>query len=71
MDRARPRQSAAHFLVEAEVDDRRAEQALRFRARVTSVIGLGEEVSSISATVRAEIQQGLARELSLPFPRAS
>ena len=50
------------------IDDRRAEQALRFRARVASVIGLGEEVSTISAVVRAEVQQGMARELSLALP---
>ena len=56
------------FAWKRKTDDRRAEQALRFRARVTSVIGLGEEVSSISSTVRAEVQQGLARELSLTIP---
>jgi hypothetical protein len=56
------------FSWKRKVDDRRAEQALRFRARVTSVIGLGEEVSAISAVVRAELQQGMARELSLAIP---
>ncbi len=56
------------FSWKRKVDDRRAEQALRFRARVTSVIGLGEEVSAISAVVRAEVQQGMARELSLAIP---
>jgi hypothetical protein len=56
------------FAWKRKTDDRRAEQALRFRARVTSVIGLGEEVSTISSTVRAEVQQGLARELSLTIP---
>lgn len=44
------------FSWKRKVDDRRAEQALRFRARVTSMIGLGEEVSAISAVVRAEVQ---------------
>ena len=33
------------------VDDRRDQQALRFRASVTSVVGLGEEISSILTTV--------------------
>ena len=56
------------FSWKRKVDDRRAEQALRFRARVTSVIGLGEEVSAISAVVRAEVQQGMAREVSLAIP---
>jgi len=56
------------FSWKRKADDRRAEQALRFRARVTSVIGLGEEVSAMSAVVRAEVQQGMARELSLAIP---
>ena len=56
------------FSWKRKVDDRRAEQPLRFRARVASVVGLGEEVSSISASVRVEVQQGLAREVSLAVP---
>lgn len=56
------------FSWKRKADDRRAEQALRFRARVTSVIGLGEEVSAMSAVVRAEVQQGMTRELSLAIP---
>jgi hypothetical protein len=50
------------------VDDRRAEQALRTRVRVTSVIGLGEEISQLSAAVRVEVLQGLAREVALAIP---
>ena len=50
------------------VDDRRDQQALRFRASVTSVVGLGEEISSILTTVRADVQQGVAREISLSVP---
>ena len=50
------------------VDDRRDQQPLRFRATVTSVVGLGEELSSIVATVRAEVQQGVAREITLAVP---
>ena len=50
------------------VDDRRAEQALRTRVRLTSVIGLGEEVSQLSAAVRVEVLQGLAREIVLAIP---
>jgi hypothetical protein len=56
------------FSWKRKVDDRRADQALRFRARVASVVGLGEEVSSISAVIRAELQQGMARELTLAVP---
>lgn len=51
-----------------KVDDRRADQPLRTRARVTTMVGLGEDVSQISASVRVEVVQGLAREISLSLP---
>jgi hypothetical protein len=50
------------------VDDRRAEQPLRIRARVTELVSLGEESSTVSASVRAEVLQGLARELLVTLP---
>jgi hypothetical protein len=53
-----------------KVDDRRAEQPLRTRARVTSVVGLGEDISQVTANVRIEVLQGLAREVSLALPPA-
>ena len=56
------------FSWKRKVDDRRAEQPLRLRARVASVIGLGEEVSTITSSVRVEVQQGLARDVSLAVP---
>jgi len=51
-----------------KVDDRRAEQPLRTRARVTSVVGLGEDVSAVSANVRIEVLQGLARDVTMALP---
>src|SRR5262245_11401028 len=51
-----------------KVDDRRAEQPLRVRARVTQVVGLGEDASQVAAAVRVEVLQGLAREVSLAIP---
>ena len=51
-----------------KVDDRRAELSLRTRARVTSVVGLSEDVSPVAANVRVEVLQGLAREVSLVVP---
>jgi hypothetical protein len=56
------------FSCKRKVDDRRADMALRFRARISSSIGLGEEVSSISSVVRIEVLQGLAREVTLALP---
>ena len=51
-----------------KVDDRRAEQPLRLRARVTEVIGLGEDAAQVTAAVRVEVLQGLAREVTLGLP---
>ena len=51
-----------------KVDDRRAEQPLRVRARVTQVVGLGEDACQVAAAVRVEVLQGLAREVSLAGP---
>ena len=51
-----------------KVDDRRAELPLRTRARVTSLVGLGEEASQLAANVRIEVLQGLAREVMLGLP---
>jgi hypothetical protein len=51
-----------------KVDDRRAEQPLRTRARVTSIVGLGEDSSQLAANVRIEVLQGLARDVSLSLP---
>ena len=52
-----------------KIDDRRAEQPLRTRARVTTVVGLGEDVSQLAAAVRLEVVQGLAREITLSVPQ--
>src|SRR5262245_21953294 len=51
-----------------KIDDRRAEQALRTRARVTTLVALGEDVSQVTAAVRVEVLQGLAREIALLLP---
>ena len=51
-----------------KVDDRRADQPLRTRVRVTSVVGLGEDVSQVTAAVRVDVVQGVARELTLTLP---
>ena len=51
-----------------KIDDRRAEQTLRVRARVTQVVGLGEDSCQVSAAVRVEVLQGLAREALVAIP---
>src|SRR5262249_14247724 len=51
-----------------KVDDRRAEQPLRIRARVTEVVGLGEDACQVAATLVVEVLQGLAREVTIALP---
>jgi hypothetical protein len=51
-----------------KVVDRRSEQPLRVRTRITQSIALGEESGQVAASVRVEVVQGLARELSLAIP---
>jgi hypothetical protein len=51
-----------------KVDDRRADLPLRVRARLTEVVGLGEDACQVAAAVRVEVLQGLAREISIAIP---
>ena len=51
-----------------KIDDRRAEQPLRVRARVTQLVGLGEESAQVTASVRIDVQQGTLREVALQLP---
>jgi hypothetical protein len=51
-----------------KVNDRRGEQPVRVRARLTEMISLGEESGQVTVAVRIEVLQGLARELSLALP---
>ncbi len=51
-----------------KVDDRRAGQPLRIRGRVTELVSLGEDTCFLTASVRIEVVQGLAREVTLAFP---
>ena len=63
----RPNQSLA-LSWKRKVDDRRAELPVRLRGRVTQLVGLGEDACQISAAVRVEVLQGLARDITLSLP---
>ena len=52
-----------------KADDRRAELPLRTRARITSTIALGEDVSQITSAVKVEVLQGVARDVVLAIPQ--
>ncbi len=56
------------FSWKRKIDDRRASMPLRVRARITELVALGEETSHITASVRIEVVQGIAREIALATP---
>ncbi len=60
---------ALTFLWRRRVDDQRAGQPLRLRANVVSLVGLGEDSTQLTATVQIEVQQGLARSITLDVPQ--
>jgi len=51
-----------------KVADRRAELPLRVRARLSEMVALGEESGQVGVSVRIDVQQGLAREVTLALP---
>ena len=57
------------FLWKRRVEDQRAGQPLRVRGSVVSLVGLGEDSTQLTATVQIEVQQGLARSLTLEVPQ--
>ena len=50
------------------MDDRRATLPFRARARITELVALGEDSTQITASVRLEVVQGVAREIQLATP---
>lgn len=56
------------FTWKRKADDRRATLPLRARARITELVALGEETSQVTASVRVEVTQGIARQIVLSLP---
>ncbi len=50
------------------IADVRSTQALKWRGSVTQLVGLGEETSPVSATVRVEVLQGVAPSIEVAIP---
>ena len=68
MDGVRPSESAADAVVEAE-GRRSPGRAAAPRARAADeMVALGEESGQVTAAVRVEVLQGLAREVTLALP---
>ena len=59
---------ALAFSWKKKTDDRRATLPLRLRARITELVNIGEETSQVSASVRIEVTQGIARQIVLSLP---
>jgi hypothetical protein len=56
------------FTWKRKADDRRATLPLRARARIIELVALGEETSQVTASVRVEVTQGIARQVVLWLP---
>jgi hypothetical protein len=56
------------FTWRRRVEDRRAEQPLRYRGSVTSLVGLGEDSTTVTAAVSVEVVQGLAEAIDIAVP---
>jgi hypothetical protein len=56
------------FSWKRKADDRRSALPLRTRARIIELVALGEESSQITASVRVEVTQGLARQTLVTLP---
>ncbi|HEV7472845.1 MAG TPA: hypothetical protein VGN90_02280 [Pyrinomonadaceae bacterium] len=56
------------FAWRRRVDDQRANQALRMRATLTELVGLGEDATQVSVEVQVQVLQGLAEEVHLQLP---
>lgn len=57
------------FSWKRKADDRRSTLALKTRARVTELVALGEDSTQITASVRIEVAQGLARQTFVALPQ--
>jgi hypothetical protein len=56
------------FAWRRRVDDQRTNQALRLRANLTQLVGLGEDATQVSAEVQIEVLQGQAQDVHLQLP---
>ena len=59
---------AMNFSWKRRIDDRRASLPLRTRAKITELVALGEETSLITASVRIDVVEGVAREVAIATP---
>ena len=56
------------FAWRRKVDDQKATQALRMRGEFTQLVGLGEDGAQVTAEVRIEVLQGVAKDVRVLLP---
>jgi hypothetical protein len=56
------------FSWKRKADDRRSTLPLKTRARITELVGLGEDSTQITTSVRVEVTQGVARQAQVALP---
>ena len=56
------------FSWKRKADDRRSTLPLKTRARITELVALGEESTQVTASVRVEVTQGVARQALVALP---
>jgi hypothetical protein len=56
------------FAWKRKIDETRSTQPLRLRGSLTQLVGLGEDATQVSAEVRIEVTQGVAKECRLQLP---
>ena len=57
------------FAWKRKADDRRSTMPLKTRARITELVGLGEDSTQVTTSVRLEVTQGLARQAVVALPQ--
>ena len=56
------------FSWKRKADDRRSALPLKTRARITELVALGEDSTQVTANVRVEVTQGIARQTLVALP---
>jgi hypothetical protein len=61
-------QDTLTFAWRRRVDDQRLIQPLRLRGSITELVGLGEDMTQVSAEVQLQVMQGVANEVKVQLP---
>ena len=59
---------AVTFTWRRRLEDRRASQALKTRGSITSLVGVGDELTQVTAAVRVDVLSGLLNDVTIATP---